>query len=74
MHHKNVKDSETGGQVKQLPRRAANLIYGVNDSVPAVSLIPLVTQQVIMLSVDLIFPCVDCGGRGRDSGNGADRG
>ena len=56
MHHKNVKDSETGGQVKQLPRRAANLIYGVNDSVPAVSLIPLVTQQVIMLSVDLIFP------------------
>lgn len=37
-------------------RRPANLIYGVNDSVPLPSLVPLVMQQVIMLSVDLVFP------------------
>ena len=36
--------------------RPANLIYGVNDSVPLSSLVPLVMQQVIMLSVDLVFP------------------
>jgi len=36
--------------------RPANLIYGVNDAVPLPSLVPLVLQQVIMLSVDLVFP------------------
>ncbi len=37
-------------------RRAANLLYGVDDPVPLSSLVPLVLQQVIMLSVDLVFP------------------
>ena len=37
-------------------RRPANLIYGLNDRVPVIAMIPLVAQQVIMLSVDLIFP------------------
>ena len=47
---------ETIEQEKFTPRTPANLIYGVNDSMPVVSLIPLVAQQVIMLSVDLVFP------------------
>lgn len=46
-----MKTSE--GQTHHKP---ANLIYGVDDLVPAASLVPLVAQQVIMLSVDLIFP------------------
>ena len=37
-------------------RRSANLLYGVDDPVPLSSLVPLVLQQVIMLSVDLVFP------------------
>ena len=37
-------------------RRPANLIYGLNDPVPLPALLPLVAQQIIMLSVDLIFP------------------
>lgn len=37
-------------------RRPANLIYGLDDPVPLSALAPLVAQQVIMLSVDLIFP------------------
>lgn len=36
--------------------RSANLVYGVDDNIPAHILVPLVIQQVIMLSVDLIFP------------------
>ncbi len=48
--------AESEDQVKSKSIRPANLIYGVSDSIPAPSLIPLVAQQVIMLSVDLIFP------------------
>ena len=48
--------AESEDQAKSKSLRPANLIYGVADSVPAPSLIPLVAQQVIMLSVDLIFP------------------
>jgi len=38
------------------PKKPANLAYGVEDSMPLRSFIPLVLQQLIMLSVDLIFP------------------
>ena len=48
--------AESEEREKPISIRPANLIYGVADSVPAPSLIPLVAQQVIMLSVDLIFP------------------
>ena len=56
MHRKASKVTESEDQAKQTSLRPANLIYGVSDSVPAPSLLPLVAQQVIMLSVDLIFP------------------
>ena len=46
--------AESDDQAKQTSLRAANLIYGVADSVPVPSLLPLVAQQVIMLSVDFI--------------------
>lgn len=56
MRRKPLNVTDTGDQAKKTPLRPANLIYGVLDSIPAPSLIPLVAQQVIMLSVDLIFP------------------
>ena len=56
MRRKASKVTESEDQAKQTSLRPANLIYGVSDSVPAPSLLPLVAQQVIMLSVDLIFP------------------
>ena len=56
VHRKASKVTESEDQAKQTSLRPANLIYGVSDSVPAPSLLPLVAQQVIMLSVDLIFP------------------
>ena len=56
MQRKSVKANETEDAARPSSHRPANLIYGVSDSVPAASLIPLVAQQVIMLSVDLIFP------------------
>ena len=56
MQRKQIKEDDAGGNAKQRALRPANLIYGVSDSVPVASLIPLIAQQVIMLSVDLIFP------------------
>ena len=56
MHRNPSQVDKASDREKRSPRRAANLIYGVADPVPVSSLIPLVAQQVIMLSVDLIFP------------------
>jgi len=56
VHRKPSQMAESEDQTKPTSLRPANLIYGVSDSVPAPSLLPLVAQQVIMLSVDLIFP------------------
>ena len=57
MVHRNPSQVDKADErEKRSPRRAANLIYDVSDSVPVSSLIPLVAQQVTMLSVDLIFP------------------
>ena len=56
MHQKADPEKETDDEAQSGSHRPANLIYGVSDSVPLASLIPLVAQQVIMLSVDLIFP------------------
>ena len=47
---------KTSDSTKPTPRKPANLIYCVSDSVPAAALIPMVAQQIIMLSVDLVFP------------------
>lgn len=56
MTHQQSQEAENHGKTKPPFLRPANLIYGVEDSIPTSSLIPLVAQQVIMLSVDLIFP------------------
>lgn len=37
-------------------KNPANIIYGVDDKPPIRTLIPLVLQQIIALSVDLMFP------------------
>ena len=56
MTRKPPQEVEKTEKAKSTFIRPANLIYGVADSIPAPSLLPLVAQQVIMLSVDLIFP------------------
>ncbi|MDR7868129.1 MAG: solute carrier family 23 protein [Sporomusaceae bacterium] len=38
--------------------KSGNLTYGLNDSVPFRSLVPLVLQQVALLSVELAFPVI----------------
>ncbi|MHC1761085.1 MAG: uracil-xanthine permease family protein [Negativicutes bacterium] len=51
-----VPDSSHPPIKRSITHKPATLIYGVDDPVPVSSLIPLILQQVIMLSVDLIFP------------------
>ena len=51
-----MPDSSRPSNKTAITHKPATLIYGVNDPVPPSSLLPLVVQQVIMLSVDLIFP------------------
>jgi xanthine permease XanP len=38
--------------------KSGNLTYGLNDSVPFRSLVPIVLQQVALLSVELAFPVI----------------
>jgi len=37
-------------------KKPLDLIYGINDRIPVVAAIPLVIQQIAMLSIDLLIP------------------